>query len=277
MRKGIAKKIVLATILTMFLTTIYGFIVEPNILIMISKITIEINGLPSCFNGFRIVQISDLHFGSFKLNVREWIILSKIKTLKPDIIVVTGDFVSKVTAMEEALDFVEKLANIAPVFVVFGNWDWWSLIDLSEFKEKLKSIPNVTVLNNIYSKLNRECGTIFIVGVDDPYTSKANLGKALEDIPANSVKILLAHSPQIIDEAKGKVQLVLAGHTHGGQIVLPIIGPPFIPLPSKYRKYVAGLFIENGTYMYVSRGIGTSILPARFLSPPEIVLVILKS
>jgi len=108
----------------------------------------------------------------------------------------------------------------------------------------------------------------YIVGVDDPYTMHDRLDKALQGIRENSVIVLLAHSPEIVGKAANKVDIILAGHTHGG--------PLYVPLPRKYRRYVSGLFKVGETYMYVNRGIGTSILPVRFMCTPEVTCLDFK-
>lgn len=110
----------------------------------------------------------------------------------------------------------------------------------------------------------------FICGVDDPHTSRDNINNAVRK---TGFKILLAHSPEIIERAENRVELVLAGHTHGGQVVIPSIGAPFVPLAKKYRRYASGIFKVGKTILFVSRGIGTSIFPVRMNCPPEIAFI----
>ena len=141
--------------------------------------------------------------------------------------------------------------------------------------EKYLTERKVIVLSNRYVVLSRDNECIYLIGVDDPHTFNDNLDKAIDNISeTNVVKILLAHSPEIIDKAvKKNINLVLVGHTHGGQVRLPIIGPLYISLPPKYRKYDQGLFKVDNTLMLVNRGIGMSFIPVRFLCPPEIVVI----
>ena len=110
----------------------------------------------------------------------------------------------------------------------------------------------------------------YLIGVDDPYTCRDNLGKAMPK--GDKGKILLAHFPQIIGKAKGRVDLILARHAHGGQVRLPLIGPIYLPLPREYLECDRGLFNIGGTAMYVSGGPGASF-PLRFMRPPEIVII----
>jgi len=271
----IMKRTKVLLLLLIILFAFYSLIVEPSFAIIVVAVKVKLKNLPEDFNGYRIVHLSDTHFGEFHLKLRDDLVLSKVKEIKPDLIVFTGDIVSSKRSVEEAIDFIKKLASIAKVIIVLGNWDYSS--GASEILlHKLCSLENVTVLVNNYAVVSRGKSSLYVVGVDDPYTRRSNLSKALENIPQNSTKILLAHSPQIIGEATGKVDLVLAGHTHGGQVVVPFVGPLFVPLPARYKKYVHGLFLVNGTYMYVNRGLGTSILPIRFFAPPEIAVIVLK-
>lgn len=131
----------------------------------------------------------------------------------------------------------------------------------------------VHILLNENVAIYKNGSPIYIAGVDDPYIGYDNVESALRKIREEDVVILLAHSPQIIDKCIGKVDLILSGHTHGGQVIIPFFGPLFVPLPYEYRKFTYGYFDFNRTKMFVSRGIGTSIFPIRFLCPPEIVII----
>ncbi|RLE80986.1 MAG: hypothetical protein DRJ52_05135 [Thermoprotei archaeon] len=270
---NVKRKIIVLLLLVMLI--LYPLIIEPNFIIVITIVEVRLKNLPKNFNEFKIVHLSDIHFGEFHLKVRNDLVLNKVREVKPDLIVLTGDIVSNKRSIEDALDFVRKLASIARVIIVLGNWDH-SSVAADVLLARLNLIENVTVLVNSHIIFSRNGEVVYLIGVDDPYTYRSNLTKALKNVPRDSVKILLAHSPQIINEAAGKVDLVLTGHTHGGQVVVPFIGPLFVPLPARFRRYTHGLFLVNGTYMYVSRGIGTSVLPIRFFAPPEITVIILK-
>jgi len=257
----------------MLLIVIDGFFIEPNN-IVVEEINIFFKNLPQSFEGYKIVHITDLHLKSY--GEREEKILNIIRKIKPDIIVVTGDLIEDKQYIDIALKFMEKLTEIAPTYFVFGNWDHMSGISIPLYRTKLVQ-RHVIVLINQNVKLIRGSEYIYLIGVDDPHTFNDNLDKALENISGDTVKILLAHSPEIIDKAVEKnIDLVLVGHTHGGQIRLPIIGPLYMPLPSKYRKYDMGMFKIKNTIMYVNRGIGTTFIPIRFQCPPEITIFYLK-
>lgn len=213
--------------------------------------------------GLKAVHISDTHYGSFWFN--EDLALGIIARFRPNIIFHTGDLITYMRGLEDALRFLEKLSSIAPVFLVAGNHDHWSGLGSKGLKEEAGSVGEVYVLNNEHIDI----GPFVIAGVDDPYTQHDDPGKAV--LKTSKRVVLLAHSPQIVD--KVFADLILAGHTHGGQVRLPFIGPLFLPLPEKYRKYDQGLFkLDKGT-MYVTSGLGMSFLPVRFMCPPEIVLI----
>ncbi len=277
-RKSIDKtyRVILLIALTITLLVlslaIHALVVEPYILVSTTSLHIKTK---HCTSNYRIVFLSDLHFngGSNPLyTIRYGLTLLLSARVKPDLIIIGGDIVSNPLGVNESIKYVELLSSIAPVIIAPGNWEYWSGINVDKYLSQLNSTNNVTVLRNSHLVVNNKC-KLAIIGLDDPYTGRDNMSKALRGIPASMYKLLVAHSPQIVGKAKGKVDLILAGHTHGGQVVIPFIGPLVVPLPREYREYVAGLYKVDNTLMYVSRGIGTSILPVRFMSPPEIVVV----
>ncbi|MGC9015123.1 MAG: metallophosphoesterase [Thermoproteota archaeon] len=265
-------RFIFAAILAILALVFFSFVIEPNFITTTTYIKVYIEKLPKDFNGFRIVHITDLHFGSLGLPIKYSRVLEKVRTLRPDLIAVTGDLVSNKESAKEALNFVVELSKISDVYLVFGNWDHWSALNISDFEDATNR-SRIRVLLNKNVAVRRNGSLIYVAGVDDPYSGYDDLESALRNIKEGSVVVLLAHSPQIIDKCIGKVDLVLSGHTHGGQVVIPFLGPLFVPLPSKYRKFTYGYFDLNETKMFVSRGVGTSILPVRFLCPPEVAVI----
>ncbi len=244
--------------------------------IKIEREIIKIENLPQEFEGMRIVHISDLH--SSKFGRREKEILTIINQLKPDFIFITGDFISPNPDIGSVSFFWQVLGEryLNRVFGVWGNHDHWYK-NFEVLKKKLKQ-AQIEILENEKKKLkigpSKEY--IYLIGVDDPHTNRDNLSRARQGIVDRNIsQILLAHSPDIMSKVEEQgIDLVLTGHNHGGQIVFPVIGPIFVPSRSG-RKYLKGLFKENSTYLYVNRGIGTSLVPIRNVLS-EITLITLQ-
>ena len=264
-------------VLFLIILVVYLLFIEP-FHIVLERRNIFLKKLPSNFDGLKIIQISDLH--SKKFGKKEKRILEIISQQKVDFLFITGDINEACTSkIKSNSEFWEELGKTNPscVYAVFGNhlYDDEKInpIVLKNILEK----SGVEVLNNESIKLEREGEYIWLLGVNDPHTNHHNLSKALQRVDSFSTKILLAHSPEIIDDLKtGDVDLILTGHTHGGQVRIPYIRPFWVP--TNYRgKYERGLFKIKGAYMYVNRGIGTKKLPIRFNSSPEITLFTLKN
>jgi|Deesub1362A_J573_1020465.scaffolds.fasta_scaffold00008_109 hypothetical protein len=237
----------------------YSHFIEPR------NLTITNISIPMKL-GIAAIHISDTHVDTSPYSIDA--LITVIGSLKPDLVFHTGDILTEIKGMRDSQHLLKRLGELCETYVVVGNHDVWSGVTSDYLKYKLDGIENVYVLGNesIYHD------GFWIIGVDDPYTYNDDLTRALENVDSGP-RILLAHSPQIIGRAAGKVDLVLCGHTHGGQVRIPFIGPLWLPLPPKYTRYDYGLFAVSETKMFVSRGIGTSFLPVRFNCPPEIVLL----
>jgi predicted MPP superfamily phosphohydrolase len=254
---------------------IYRFFVFNPSNLQITKKEIYFSNLPEFLDGAKILHLSDFH--SWWFGKREKKVLKFTQNLNPDFIFITGDFVDFQTSffdknLTSLKKFWGRLSQKFPqrVFGVPGNHD-------NFFVLKALNECGIEILINASKKISFKNGYFYLIGVDDPWTKRDNLKKAMSKAnKENSFKILLSHSPDIISKAKEeKIDLILAGHLHGGQITLPFFGPLWVP--SRYgSKYLKGLFKENSTYLYVNSGVGTSILPLRINSSPEISLIILK-
>ena len=242
-------------------------LLEPHFQLEVKRVNITVSRVIGVT--LRVAQVSDMHFPSLLSPVYDRAIIA-VRDCKPDIVVVTGDLVSTAKGVGQACEFVGALSEAAPALVVWGNWDYWALgQSLAEFRSKLQRAGDVRVLVN--EALRTDTG-VWIVGLDDPHTGRANAKRALSGL-GDEHCIALAHSPQAVGLLKGRTCCLLAGHTHGGQVVLPLIGPPFVPLSRKYRHLVAGLYEEYGVKIYVNRGLGTTGLPVRLLCPPEVTIL----
>jgi predicted MPP superfamily phosphohydrolase len=254
----------------------YAMIFEPNN-IQIERQVITIKNLPQSFVGVKIIQLSDLH--SLLFGFREKKVLKILEKLKPDFVFITGDFIDPLTKaitdkeLRSVEIFWQKLAKKYEnrIFGVLGNHD-------TDIVKDLLKRSGIKILDNENKKIFIDNKFIYLIGIDDPRTGRDNLTKAMEEIENDISKILLAHAPEIINEAVEKnIDLVLVGDTHGGQVNIPPFGRLINPILSKYgQKYTNGLFKVDFTYLYVNRGIGTSLLPIRFNCPPEITLIELQ-
>ena len=234
--------------------------------------TVNIQKLPGALDNFKIAHLSDLHIKE-KEPVHERII-DELTKANPDLIVVTGDFIDESENIEICLEFVKRLKAKYGVWAVLGNWEH-GMGDTDEFVKRLKE-TGINLLVNENRKIKIGEDFLYLAGVDDPFFKKDNLPLAVKGIPLNSkqsLTILLAHSPDIFEQAKKyNIPLVLAGHTHGGQVRLPFVGPLYSLTPTM-GKYSMGLFKESNSQMYVNPGIGISKIPFRFFCPPELTII----
>jgi hypothetical protein len=215
-----------------------------------------------------ILHISDLHLT--KIGKREKKLIEIINGVNADVLVITGDFVSNRKMVDGFIQLINKFNPRYGKFGIWGNEDYCVLN--SEDRKRI-SKSDIVMLENEAEKIKEN---LWIIGVDDPVTGYDDLTKAVKGIPEDDFKILLSHSPIIDEEADQKeIDLVLAGHTHGGQIYVPLISHLIIRL-HRGKGYIAGLYKVGQTYLYVTRGTGTGILPLRIFSPPEITLIKLE-
>jgi hypothetical protein len=256
----------------------------------LEEVTITLAGLPAPFRGLRIGQISDTHASMIGNNALFGEAARLVMSKKPDLIALTGDYVSGSTKFlsgaighfhREYLDqLVDALSIIkAPmgVFGALGNHDFWSGPEavnaiVSEFEGKL----GVTWLRNEWRRIEREGAHINLMGVDDYWQTSCSIARAYRGLDKDSVNILLSHNPDINDDVipQMRVDLILSGHTHGGQVVLPLIGCPVVP--SKFgQKYLSGLVRDGARQTYVTRGVGHLMAPVRFNCPPEVTIITL--
>lgn len=250
----------------------------------ITRLDVPLRRLPSRFDGLRIVQLSDFHYDRY-VDVR--IITSAVQAanqLQPDLVVLTGDFVTQgpftgqydppsARDAEPCSQILSRLRSRLGIFAVLGNHDYYT--DPNVVAEILRS-RGFHVLRNHSFAVEQEGSRLWIAGVNDVVAGADDLELALQKIPASETVVLLAHEPDFADWVPpGRVDLQLSGHSHGGQIVLPVIGPPY--LPPLARKYPWGLRHLGPLTLYTNRGVGTITLPLRFNCPPEITLFTLRS
>lgn len=220
----------------------------------------------------KIIQISDLHLDSLRSFHRS--IARKINEQDPDLILFTGDSIDNPEKLETLDEFLKLIHHSIRKFAILGNWEYWGGVDLSKLNDVYNQ-NNCELLVNQNSSLfirNRE---ISIIGVDDLVGGNADFDQAVKDLRSTDTNVVLAHCPKyrdVISREKGKlkIDLVLSGHTHGGQV--NFLG--FVPFkPQGSGNYLKGWYKNTEPKMYVSKGIGTSILPVRFGSRAECVVM----
>ena len=203
----------------------YSFLFEPNN-IQIEKINIEMANLPESFEGTKIVHLTDFHSQGF--NKREKMVLEMVDQLDPDFVFITGDFVDHTTKdIDSVQEFWQELGDQykGKIFGVLGNHEYKNKEADSNSLEKLLEESGIVILDNENRKILQDDEYIYLIGVDDPDTGKDDLKKAAIGTEKDIPKILLAHSPDIVNDSEAlkeeEIDLILAGHTHGGQVTIP--------------------------------------------------------
>ena len=245
-----------------------------------TQVTVASGALPEAFEGFKIAHVSDLHNAVFGRKNEK--LLSLIRAAEPDIIAITGDLIdSRHTDIDSALAFVEAAAEIAPVYYVTGNHEW-AIGDVPQLKERLRE-NGVTVLSNQFVPLERNGDVIILAGIDDPngYADQETPEELAAELTAacgeDAFWILLAHRN---DHFPGQysllgADLVLSGHGHGGMIRLPGTDGLISTDRTLFPSYTAGLYYENGSTLFVTRGLGNSGPSFRLFNRPEVAVLTL--
>jgi predicted MPP superfamily phosphohydrolase len=252
-------------------------------LVEVKKIDIALSRLPQAFDGFTIAQLSDLHYEQHTSAATIRKSVDIVNSLKPDLIAVTGDFITvpmfkyhvrqAAKTAEPCAELLRQLSAPMGVFAVLGNHDRSSdaLRIIGALKEN-----GLPVLMNRSVPIERKSARIWITGVDDALFGEPDLQASLEKVPSTEPAVLLAHEPDFADEAaSSSIDLQLSGHSHGGQIWIPGIGAPW--LPPLARNYPRGLYKIGKLTLYTNIGIGTIRAPVRINCPPEVTLITLRA
>lgn len=240
----------------------------------ITRLSIPIANLPTAFEGITIAQLSDVHHSSFMSAERIAEIVDAVNALGADAIVLTGDYVSySPYYIAGAAETLGRLTASLGVFAVLGNHDFWN--DAEQMTRALER-EGITVLRNAHTRLEIRGDSIVLAGVDDLTVCAADLDRSLRGADPRRVRLLLSHNPGIVRRAAIRaVDLVLSGHTHGGQVHVPILGAPSV---YGYPKaFVSGHARLGETQIYVNRGLGTVIVPVRVGSVPEVTVFTLEA
>ncbi|QQS42057.1 MAG: metallophosphoesterase [Acidobacteriota bacterium] len=272
----------------------YAYFIEPTRLV-VTRADVEVANWNRAFDGMKIVMISDIHGGSNDVDFEKIDqVVAKANEENADLIVLLGDFISQARDDHSELkmpigDIAERLKPLKAeygVFAVLGNHDIWN--DAGKISSALES-RGIRVLEHEVATIDTGGADLRILGlkdhtlVDEWAVYSKGAKRAIDNSEGTGDIIALSHSPDMIRLVTGekhkvsdKLKVFLAGHTHGGQVWFPIIGSPMIP--SSYgQQYARGHISERGVEMFVTTGVGTSILPFRFMVPPEIAVITLRN
>ncbi len=255
------------------LGTLYPVMIE-RYLIGVNTYHIPLKRLPPAFDGFTIVQLADIHYGYLTpMQVVDYVV-RKANALAGDIIVNTGDNVIAKNGTRELDTVWPVLCNLnAPsgVYTVLGNHDHWaSTAHSQEWLER--SGQN---LRHKATVIERDGQRLWLGGTGDLWEDRQSIDEVFATAPAGECKLVLAHNPlSILEPFQTQIDLMISGHTHGGQFRVPIIN--YVPISLEKRAFAAGLIDTARGRLFVSRGIGWSVLPYRFNCPPEIAVLVLE-
>jgi len=265
-----------AIILTIALLLGYAYFIEPRQFVITRK-TISVENWASQINDFKIVAISDVHGGSHYMDdARIKFVVEQANAQDADIIVLLGDFVSQIGGKSGALrmpmpviaDNLQGLKARYGVYAVIGNHDWWH--DEREVRRELERV-GYKVLENEAVSFDKNGQIITVVGIEDFWKRRrVDIEKTLSDINPRRNIVAITHNPDSFDQLPDGISILIAGHTHGGQVWLPVIGEPVIVAKREYQR---GHITKDGKDLFVTTGFATTFPFIRFGVPPEIAVV----
>jgi predicted MPP superfamily phosphohydrolase len=257
---------------------VWAFWIEPASLCVVEH---PIAGRwPRELDGLRIAVLADLHVGSPYNGVDKLRrIVGETNAVRPDLILLAGDYVIKgvlggrAVPPDEIASMLRDLVAPLGVFAVLGNHDWW--FGARRVADAFHEV-GIRTLDDDAIAIDGPHGRFWLVGVSDFWEGPHDVRRALAHVVDDAPVVAFTHNPDVFPHVPDRVALAIAGHTHGGQVCLPILGCPIVP--SRYgQRYVAGHIVEDGRHFFVSTGLGTSIIPVRFGVPPEISIVVLRA
>jgi uncharacterized protein len=256
----------------------WAFWFEPRRLVVHEE-SLDVPHWPAELGGFRLALLSDLHVGSPYWGTASLErLVERVNHERPELVLLAGDYMINGMMFGQWVDpesIAEVLARLeAPlgVVAVLGNHDWWS--GGQRVRRAFES-HGIIVLENESHAVQRGSQRFYVVGLADQLTRRVRLDPALEGIAEGDPFLVLAHEPDVFVRIPERASLTLAGHTHGGQVRLPLLGRPIIP--SRYgERFAAGHIEEEGRHLFVTTGVGTSTLPVRFGVTPEIAILNLE-
>lgn len=257
---------------------VWAFWIEPGRLVL-REVELVLPDWPAADDGLRVAVLTDLHVGSPRNGLAH---LDRVVALtngaRPDLVLIAGDLViqgvagGRFVAPEDIAPRLARLRAPLGIHAVLGNHDWW--LDAPRVAAALAD-SGIRLLEDTATVVAAPA-PFFLAGVSDLWEGAHDIPRALADVPDRAPVVLFTHNPDIFPDVPARVTLTVAGHTHGGQVDLPFVGPPVVP--SRYgQRYAAGHIVEDGRHLFVATGVGTSILPVRFRVPPAIVILTLTA
>jgi len=274
--RGIWRPALAATTVAALTLGLWAFWLEP------SSLTVTHESVSLCRatrRPLRIAILTDLHVGSAFNGVDKLRrAVDRTNAAQPDIVCILGDlvisrvFAGRFVAPEIIAAELQRLQAPAGVFAVLGNHDGW--FDHDRVRDALER-NGIRVMEERAARVDTAAGPLWVAGISDLWTGRHDIRTALADVKDDHAPvILLTHNPDVFPNVPDRVAITLAGHTHGGQVQLPIVGRLIVP--SQFgQRYAAGHIVEDGRHLFVATGMGTSILPVRFRVPPAVTVLTL--
>ncbi len=277
--KGMLKTLVFSLGILLTGLAVWAIVIEPSSL-RVENYSVAIPGWPVHLSGLRIAILADLHTGSpfNDLNkLRE--IVGTTNAADCDLILLAGDLVIQgvlggtFVPPEDSAGILKMLSAPLGVYAVLGNHDWW--LNAQRVRKALEAVQ-IPVLEDDAVEITGRRGSFWLSGISDFWEGAHDVTRALSKVPSTMPVITFTHNPDVFPDIPPRVALTIAGHTHGGQVALPVLGRPVVP--SRYgERFAVGHIVEQGRHLFVSTGLGTSILPVRFRVPPEISILTVQS
>jgi predicted MPP superfamily phosphohydrolase len=277
-RKLVLRRALLGCLLAGLVLGLWAFVAEPASL-RVREYPLAIPGWPAGRAGMRIALLSDLHTGSpYNGTDKLAEVVTRTNAARPDLVLVAGDLViqdvmgGRFVPPEEIASVLSRLRAPLGVYAVLGNHDRW--LDARRVIAALSrvGIPALEDRAVAISRDGRGGPPFWLVGISDYWTAPHDVRGALTQVTDDAPVLAFTHNPDLFPQIPSRVSLTLAGHTHGGQVYLPLLGR--LVVPSRFgERYAIGHVVENGRHLFVTAGVGTSIVPVRFLVPPEISIL----
>ena len=257
----------------------YSLLIEPRRL-RVRRVELKLDRWPAVYDGFRLALVSDLHAGTPHVGLEQVAqVANLVEREGPDLVALLGDFVDDHAAFAEEIDpaaVARALGRIrSPLgrVAVLGNHDWRS--GGERVRDALRS-ARITVLENEAVRLHAARVPLWVAGLADATERTPDVAAALAEVPEDAALLVLSHDPDLFPRVPDRAALTVSGHTHGGQVDIPVVRRRVIP--SRFGdRYRAGHIEEGGRHLFVTRGVGTSGWPLRFRSAPEVVILSLRA